>query len=89
MKKEFKISELRVEYDKGVETLFRKPTKQELSEALKLYNERMRLEKQIEKIEKQLEKVENSAKGSKVFYDRAGFTYDERTFIASGRTDLI
>jgi hypothetical protein len=78
---------LYVEFRDGVCCKFREPTPEELKEALLLEQERQTLVSQQEAIVKRLKEIRQHP--SMVFYDEGGYPYDVRTFIASGRQELL
>jgi uncharacterized protein (UPF0335 family) len=62
-------------------------TDAELRHALKCRTRRLEIDKQIIALEAELKKLQRDE--SKVFYDAEGFSYDVRTYVATGRTELI
>jgi hypothetical protein len=66
---------------------YRDPTADELMHAVNTNFRREQLQSQIKELSKQLAIYQ--ADESKVFYDEAGFIYDIRHFIASGKQGLI
>lgn len=66
---------------------YRKPTDIELQHALAIEKCRERIEDAIAVLEDLLNDIHNDT--NTVFYDEAGFPYDTRHYIASGRCELF
>lgn len=66
---------------------YRAPTAGELADAVAIQEERVVLNKIIADATARLSEIQTNT--SRVFYDEAGYLYDIRHFIASGKRDLI
>ena len=80
--------ERRLWWEEADKRSFRKATEVEIDEALKLEKRISELTHRIAEAEKELANIRAST-GNKVFYDEPGHPYDVRTFIASGRCELL